>query len=125
MRRTTRQSKPFKFFDDNPAYLTPTKPKNPRKKRVVERAAPEPRPADDPPAPEFQEAQDAKTSTYSPPIQVEFAPFQVRLTEREPIDLFLVFLGMASLRAIVDATNLHAFQLQIAQSIEDVLHPRQ
>ena len=54
---------------------------------------------------------------------MEFTEFKVNWTEREPIDLFLRFLGAESLRAIVEATNARA-EAEYQQIKENISRPR-
>ena len=105
MRRSGRQNKPFKFFDDSPTYIQPTKPKKPQVQAPI---PPETRPAEDPPAPEIKQLQDQQLPPFTPSIQVAETSFQVLWTERDPYDLFIKLLGWESILAIVAATNAYA-----------------
>ena len=93
MRRSTRANKPIKFFDDNPDYAQPSKPKKNKKEALPEVVPPETRPAEDPPAPAFQQLKAQKDTQYTPPIQVAFTPFKVNWIERELFDLFIKLLS--------------------------------
>ena len=60
---------------------------------------------------------------FTPPVQVEFKPFETNWLETEPIDLFLRFLGTESLTAIVEATNARA-EAEQQRLKKNVFHPR-
>ena len=60
---------------------------------------------------------------FTPPIQVEFDEWTVNWPERDPVALFLRFLGAESLTAIVNATNTYA-EREYAKLKENVYRPR-
>ena len=71
MRRSTRQTKAPIYIDETEGYIQSSKPK--RIKKIAVQPL-ETRPADDPPPPEVKATTAQPTTTYSPPIQVEFTP---------------------------------------------------
>ena len=60
---------------------------------------------------------------FTPPVQVEFNEWTVNWPERDPIALFLRFLGAESLTVIMNATNIRA-EREYSQLKEDIYRPR-
>jgi hypothetical protein len=105
MKPPSRQSKPFKFFDDQLAVAEATRPKKTKK---IEPRAPKTIPATDPPAPEILQVESQLPTHFTPPVQVGFETFKVNIEERTPFDIFVKLLGWESVVAIVAATNAYA-----------------
>ena len=60
---------------------------------------------------------------FTPLIQVEFNEWTVNWPERDPVALFLRFLGSESLTVIVNTTNVRA-ERKYAKLKEDIYRPR-
>ena len=105
MKPPGRQSKPFKFFDEQLAQAEATQPEKTKK---IEPRATKTIPATDPPAPEILQVEAKQPTTFSPPVQVGFKNFIVNIEERTPFTIFMKLFGWESVVAIVAATNAYA-----------------
>ncbi len=105
MKPPSRQSKPFKFFDDQLAQAEASKPKKTKK---IEPYPPKAIPATDPPAPEIAQIEAHKPTKFSPPVDVGFESFKVNIEERTLFDIFMKLFSWESLVAVVVATNAYA-----------------
>ena len=115
--RSGRQVIRKRHFDEISTSIDPKQRKKARSKRA--------KPTVDAltEAPALTEQIIRQRAQFTPPIEVAFTEFEVLWTEREPINLFLRFLGAESLTAIVEATNRRA-KTAYQQLKENVSQPR-